>query len=158
MHSIISAFHRKFHDILGFIAFWSMNNAFVTMWPLIRRDIIRDCQRVAALLSEDGCRENCRNMTSTDGIEYKCSCHERNVLCCAQDYYYHNINFSTMKLNEIYPLISAYGFIHKTSHSSLEVKAMRIWLRMKWSKSSVGYTGSICMPISIISLFSNHSK
>ena len=45
------------------------------MWPLIRRDIIRDCQRVAALLSEDGCRENCRNMTSTDGIEYKNKLH-----------------------------------------------------------------------------------
>lgn len=56
----------------------------------------------------DGCRDRCDRMASTEDVEYICSCHERNMQCCALDYYYHNINFYTLKLNEIYSMISAY--------------------------------------------------
>ena len=48
-------------------------------------------------------------MNATTDIEYLCSCHSFNMKCCAMDYFYHNINYNTVKFSNLYSLIQSYA-------------------------------------------------
>lgn len=48
-------------------------------------------------------------MNATTDIEYLCSCHASNMKCCAMDYFYHNINYNTVKFLNLYSLIQSYA-------------------------------------------------
>ena len=64
-------------------------------------DILRDCQLLMSLILRDGCRDHCSIMNASSDFEYMCSCHTQTQKCSALDYYYHNINYSIIRLGAI---------------------------------------------------------
>lgn len=62
------------------------------------REILRDCQLLLKTVEADQCALRCPCMSASEGIEYLCACHPKTKKCSAIDYYYHNINYSVIRL------------------------------------------------------------
>ncbi|KAK8810379.1 hypothetical protein WA538_002951 [Blastocystis sp. DL] len=91
------------------------------------RDILRDCQFLASFLSDAGCRESCPHMNATTDIEYLCSCHSFNMKCCAMDYFYHNINYNTVKFSNLYSLIQSNSMSEKEIQKEMSSILRRLY-------------------------------